>query len=190
MVLEVNRYLAKLFYTGETVCESPYYRFLIRRELRRYGVRYTGVVIGWKCLDFRYASSADRPVTIEKAFEHLERGRYDPADFMDSEARRISENTTGVNQETRMRLFSKEATDEDKYEILATIFNTKDSSGVSWNRMMTGIQNKIKKISVDCAWPARRLLYIAHGDTEYCAETFARLPAELIVLIDHHLLCA
>ena len=125
--------------------------------------------------------------SINTAFEYLVKNRYNPKDFMDSEALKINEETTGVNQETRMKLFSEKTTEEEKYGILSMIINTQYNLGLL-HRLVSYGRIKVKRIRVPCAWSSRRLLYIAHSDQDHCADTFARLPAELIVLIDHFLL--
>lgn len=184
-VLMVNKHLGKLFSFGVTTCESPFLRHLIYKELRRRSIQYTSRMVGWGH-PVRWYNRIHWQPSVKLAYAYLKKGNYNPDRFKDSE--RVNEETTGVNEETRLKLFDVKISEHEKIEILIIIYNFQEKQCEETPLLGTACKT-IKRIRVQCPWSVIRLLYIAHRDTEHCGETFARLPMEILVLIEAFVCC-
>ena len=184
-VIEVNRHLEKLFYGGETVCNSPFIRYLIYRELEKRNVRYTRKVVTWG-RQLRYSKCPDwnqPPVSL--AYKHLKKGLYDPFLFKDNKYHNINRKTTGVDEKTRMKLFGREVSNVEKYGILSMIHNTQENFPVTKYPLLGKACKAVKGIYIFCTWSSRRLLYIGNADSN---SPLSFLPMEIILLIEEYTL--
>jgi hypothetical protein len=184
-VLEVNKRLGELFFTGETTCNSPFLRYLIYNQLERRGIPFNGKVMGHGGGVYGDKGSLYWQPSPKLAYTFLKKGMYWPDTFKD--ATWVNKERTGCDEATRLKLFDRRVSDDEKFEILTKIYDTQEDR-CERRPILGRVCKTIKTIRVHCAWPTRRLLYIAHADVEHCGETFARLPPELLVLIDHYIL--
>jgi len=179
-VIEVNKHLGELFNYGETTCKSPFIRYLIYQELERRDVRITEKEVEY-IRNVRYGKQYDLVspgITI--AYKFLKQGKYNPYSFVDSEfGYVVNIETTGVDEKTRMRLFDKKVTDDEKIGILTTIYNTQQNRGEKYP-LLGYICNTIKKITISTPWISRRLLYIGVSDPN---SSLNILPMEIATLI-------
>jgi hypothetical protein len=181
-VVEVNRHLGELFNYGETTCNSPFLRYLIYQELDRKHIRVTKKGADWG-RNIRYGNQYVLvSPTVTLAYKYLKQGKYRPSQFMDNMWHRINKETTGLDEKTRMRLFDRKVTDDEKFGILTMIYNTQENRGEKYPLLGYACKT-IKKLSISTPWTSRRLLYIGIEDPNSILNI---LPMEIALLIDKY----
>ena len=116
-IVAVNKHMDELEKTNKTVCNSPFLRSLIYRELQAKKVRYSTKVVDWGRLyyhkDNRYNTNWKR------ALRNLRAGRFDPEHI---KTRFYNEKEyTGYEPEEIQLLFTNEISMEKKIEMVKTI---------------------------------------------------------------------
>lgn len=116
-----NKYIDDLDQRGVTICNSPYIRYLIYKELERRGLQYTTRVIGYGAVHGS-SRSFSYDYTPKVAMDNLMRGRLSLEGVLtnyDSQKLYMGGETIGITRAEAESLFDPGVARDKKYEIIS-----------------------------------------------------------------------